>query len=45
MRIMTRILILTIAGLLVAPLAKAQAAGDAKPAAGPTAESVLVAEE
>jgi hypothetical protein len=45
MRIMTRILRLTIAGLLVAPLAKAQAAGDAKPAAGPTAESVLVAEE
>jgi ketosteroid isomerase-like protein len=45
MRIMPRILILTIAGLLIAPLAKAQAAGEAKPAAGPTAESVLVAEE
>jgi ketosteroid isomerase-like protein len=45
MRIMNGILILTIAGLLIAPIAKAQAAGDAKPAAGPTAESVLAAEE
>jgi ketosteroid isomerase-like protein len=45
MRIMTGILILTIVGLLIAPIAKAQAAGDAKPAAGPTAESVLAAEE
>jgi ketosteroid isomerase-like protein len=42
---MTRILILTIAGLLIALIAKAQAAGNARPAAGPTAESVLVAEE
>ena len=33
------------ASLLIAPLAKAQAAGDAKPAAGPAAESVLAAEE
>ena len=39
------ILILTIAGLLITPLTKAQAAGDARPAAGPTAESVLAAEE
>src|ERR1700678_2634072 len=45
MRIMNGILILTIAGLLIAPIAKAQVAGDAKPAAGPTAESVLAAEE
>ena len=33
------------ASLLIAPLAKAQAAGDAKTAAGPTAEGVLAAEE
>jgi len=45
MRIMNGILIWTIVGLLIAPLAKAQAAGDAKPATGPTAESVLAAEE
>jgi ketosteroid isomerase-like protein len=45
MRIINGILILTIVGLLFAPLAKAQAAGDAKPAAGPTEESVLAAEE
>lgn len=35
---------LILAGLLIAPLAKAQT-GDAKPAAQPTAESVLAAEE
>jgi len=45
MRILNGLLILTIVGLLIAPLAKAQAAGDAKPAAGPTAESVLAAED
>jgi ketosteroid isomerase-like protein len=45
MHIMNGILILTIVGLLIAPLAKAQVAGDAKPVAGPTAESVLAAEE
>ena len=45
MRIMNGILILTIVGLLVAPIAKAQAAGNATPAAGPTAESALAAEE
>jgi ketosteroid isomerase-like protein len=39
------ILILTIVGLLIAPLAKAQAAGEATAATGPTAESVLAAEE
>ena len=44
-RIMNGILMLTIVGLLIAPLAKAQAAGDAKPAAGLTAESVLAAED
>jgi ketosteroid isomerase-like protein len=44
-RIMNGILILTILGLLFAPLAKTQAAGDAKAAAGPTAESALTAEE
>ncbi|MGA2050455.1 MAG: nuclear transport factor 2 family protein [Terracidiphilus sp.] len=41
---MNGILILTIVGLLIAPFAKAQAAGDAKPAAGPTADSVWAAE-
>jgi ketosteroid isomerase-like protein len=45
LRIMSGILTLTIVGLLIAPLAKTQAAGDAKPGAGPTAESVLTAEE
>lgn len=45
MRIMNGILTLTIVGLLIAPLAKAQAAGDAKPAAGPTVKNVLAAEE
>ena len=44
-RIMNGILMLTIVGLLIAPLAKAQAAGDAKPAARLTAESVLAAED
>jgi ketosteroid isomerase-like protein len=33
------------ASLLIAPIARAQASGHAKPAAGPTAESVLAAEE
>src|SRR5580658_6905973 len=45
LRTMNGILILTILGLLFAPLAKTQAAGDAKAAAGPTAESALTAEE
>jgi ketosteroid isomerase-like protein len=45
MHIMNGFLILAVVGLLIAPLAKAQAAGEAKPAAGPTAESVLAAEE
>lgn len=45
MRILNGVLILTVVGLLIAPLTKAQTAGDAKPAAGPTAESVMAAEK
>ena len=45
MRILNGILILTILGSLIAPIARAQTSGNAKPAAGPTAESVLAAEE
>ena len=45
MRMMNGLLILNIVGLLIAPIAKAPAAGNATPAAGPTAESVLAAEE
>ncbi|MGA2537877.1 MAG: nuclear transport factor 2 family protein [Terracidiphilus sp.] len=37
-------LILTMVGFLIASLAQAQTAGDAKPAAGPTAEGVWAAE-
>jgi len=42
---MKGIFALSIVGLLFAPLAKTHAAGDPKPAAGPTTESVLAAEE
>jgi len=45
MHIMNFILILTIVVSLIAPFPKAQAAGDAKRAGGPTAESVMAAEE
>jgi ketosteroid isomerase-like protein len=45
MRILNGILTLIIVGLLIAPIASPKAAGAAKPAPGPTAESVLAAEE
>lgn len=45
MRKTTGILTLTIVGLLIAPIAKVQAAGDTKPAPGPTAESALTADD
>jgi len=45
MRILNGILTLMIVGLLIAPIASPKAAGAAKPALGPTAESVLAAEE
>jgi ketosteroid isomerase-like protein len=45
MRIMNGILPLIIVGLLVAPMVSPKAAGAAKPASGPTAESVMAAEE
>src|SRR5271169_3593920 len=45
MRIMNGILTLIIVGLLIAPIAIPKAAGAPKPAAGPTAESVMAAEE
>jgi ketosteroid isomerase-like protein len=45
MRIMNGILILIIVGSLITPRAKAQAGGDAKTAAGLTAESVLDSED
>jgi ketosteroid isomerase-like protein len=45
MRMFNCIPILTIVGLLIAPIAKSQTAGNAMPAAGPTAASVLAAEE
>ena len=41
---MNGILTLIIVSLLIAPIAISKAAGDAKPAAGPTAESVMAAE-
>jgi ketosteroid isomerase-like protein len=44
MRTMNGILTLIIVSLLIAPIAISKAAGDAKPAAGPTAESVMAAE-
>jgi ketosteroid isomerase-like protein len=45
MRILNGILLLIIVGLLLAPMVSPKAAGAAKPAAGPTAESVMAAEE
>ena len=42
---MNFILTLIIVGLLIAPIASSKAAGAAKPAPGPTAESVMAAEE
>jgi ketosteroid isomerase-like protein len=45
MRIVNGILTLIIVGLLIAPIASPRAAGAAKPAPGPTAESVMAAEE
>src|SRR3984885_1978154 len=45
MRIMNGILTLIIVGSLIAPIASPKAAGAAKPAAGPTAESVMAAED
>jgi ketosteroid isomerase-like protein len=45
MRIMNGILPLIMVGLLIAPIAPPEAAGAAKPAPGPTAESVMAAEE
>jgi ketosteroid isomerase-like protein len=45
MRILNGILTLIIVGLLIAPIASPKAAGAAKPAPGPTAESVMAAEE
>ncbi len=45
MRILNGILTLSIVGLLIAPIASPKTAGAAKPAPGPTAESVLAAEE
>jgi ketosteroid isomerase-like protein len=45
MRIMNGILTLSIVGLLIATLAIAKAAGGANPAAGPTAESAMAAED
>ncbi len=44
-RIVNDILTLSIVGLLIAPIAIPKAAGDAKPAAGPTAESAMAAED
>jgi len=44
-RILNGILTLIIVGLLVAPMASPKAPGAAKPAPGPTAESVMAAEE
>jgi hypothetical protein len=44
-RILNGILTLIIVGLLIAPIASPRAAGAAKPAPGPTAESVMAAEE
>jgi hypothetical protein len=45
MRILNGILTLIIVGLLIAPIASPKVAGAAKPAPGPTAESVMAAEE
>jgi ketosteroid isomerase-like protein len=45
MRIMNGILRLGIVGLLIAPIAISKAAGGAEPAAGPTAESAMAAED
>jgi ketosteroid isomerase-like protein len=45
MRILDGILTLIIVGLLIAPIASPKAAGAAKPAPGPTVESVMAAEE
>ena len=45
MRIMNGILTSIIVGLLIAPLASPEVAGAAKPAPGPTAQSVMAAEE
>ncbi len=45
MRILNGILTLTIVGLLIAPIASPKAAGAAKPAPGPTAESALAADD
>jgi len=45
MRILSGILTLIIVGLLIPPIASPKAAGAAKPAPGPTAESVMAAEE
>ena len=45
MRMMNGILTLIIVGLLIAPIASPKAAGAAKPAPGPTAESVMAVEE
>jgi ketosteroid isomerase-like protein len=45
MRIMIGILTLSIVGLLIAPIAIPKAAGGAKTAAGPTAESALAADD
>lgn len=42
---MNGVLILTIVGSLIAPVAKSQAAGDAKPAVRPTAENVMASEK
>ena len=44
MRILNGILTLIIVGLLIAPIASPKAAGAAKPAPGPTAESALAAD-
>jgi ketosteroid isomerase-like protein len=45
MRILNGILTLIIVGLLIAPIATPKAAGAAKPAAGPTKESALAADD
>jgi hypothetical protein len=45
MRILNGILTLITVGLLIAPIVSPKAAGAAKPAPGPTAESVMAAEE
>jgi ketosteroid isomerase-like protein len=45
MRIMNGILTLIIVGSLIAPIASPKAAGAAKPAPGPTAESVMAVEK